>query len=309
MDVGAGRLVGAVVSPVGQRCLLPVGGGNGVVLMHHRVGADAELEAARGVVKKPVGLLAELELVDFLRARVRVADQLAFGRVRVAQHDDAHGALEEVRSAQHRRAERAGRVGGRRFQVAPDGGGQFFQIGGGETHARGFSHGARKKEILDAMDPRRRAKLKQALGPSACNVSARPRAESCSASRSLNHPMFRPAQLLFLALALSASAAPSFREDVIPLLTRAGCNMGACHGKLAGQNGFRLSLRGYAPEIDHRWLTREFAGRRVDTAQPAKSLLLLKPTGTIAPGRTIILSLAEDPVARVMRGRSLGTGS
>ena len=89
--------------------------------------------------------------------------------------------------------------------------------------------------------------------------------------------MFRPAQLLILlAFTLSASAVPSFREDVIPLLTRAGCNMGACHGKLAGQNGFRLSLRGFAPEEDYEHLARESRGRRLNVAQPDASLLLTK---------------------------------
>jgi hypothetical protein len=64
-----------------------------------------------------------------------------------------------------------------------------------------------------------------------------------------------------------------------PLFTRLGCNQGACHGKGAGQNGFRLSLRGYAPEMDYLWLTREYDGRRIDTAAPENSLLLLKPLG------------------------------
>lgn len=72
---------------------------------------------------------------------------------------------------------------------------------------------------------------------------------------------------------------PSFRHDVLPVLTRFGCNQGACHGKLAGQNGFKLSLRGYAPEWDHGWLTREFFGRRVSTASPEQSLLVKKPNG------------------------------
>src|SRR6266566_4646548 len=66
---------------------------------------------------------------------------------------------------------------------------------------------------------------------------------------------------------------PSFVNDVLPLLTRLGCNQGACHGKSAGQNGFRLSLRGYAPEWDHAWLTREFASRRVNPTAPEQSLL------------------------------------
>ena len=67
---------------------------------------------------------------------------------------------------------------------------------------------------------------------------------------------------------LPAPAAPSFREDILPLLTRAGCNQGACHGKLAGQNGFRLSLRGFAPDEDFDHLTREGRGRRLNFAQP-----------------------------------------
>jgi hypothetical protein len=74
----------------------------------------------------------------------------------------------------------------------------------------------------------------------------------------------------------------SFLNDVEPILTRAGCNSGACHGKGAGQNGFRLSLRGYAPEFDHAWLTREYSGRRINPAFPEESLLLLKPLG-LAP--------------------------
>ena len=57
---------------------------------------------------------------------------------------------------------------------------------------------------------------------------------------------------LFLATTLHAEAPPSFVNDVEPILTRYGCNQGACHGKGAGQNGFRLSLRGYAPEMDYQ---------------------------------------------------------
>lgn len=74
---------------------------------------------------------------------------------------------------------------------------------------------------------------------------------------------------------------PSFREDVLPLLTRASCNSGACHGKLAGQNGFRLSLRGYAPERDHEWITTEYGGRRIELGAPSRSLLLMKAQGVV----------------------------
>ena len=62
------------------------------------------------------------------------------------------------------------------------------------------------------------------------------------------------------------NATPSFLNDVVPILTRQGCNQGACHGKGDGQNGFRLSLRGYAPENDHRWITPEFNGRWLERA-------------------------------------------
>src|SRR4029079_4764533 len=72
-------------------------------------------------------------------------------------------------------------------------------------------------------------------------------------------------------------ASPSFGTEIVPLLTKMGCNAGACHGKGAGQNGFKLSLRGYAPELDYKWLTREFDGRRIDPSDPAASLLLRKP--------------------------------
>ena len=70
----------------------------------------------------------------------------------------------------------------------------------------------------------------------------------------------------------------SFRDDVQPVLTKAGCNGGACHGAAAGKNGFHLSLRGYDDEGDYWTLTRQFLGRRINPADPAYSLMLLKPT-------------------------------
>jgi hypothetical protein len=70
----------------------------------------------------------------------------------------------------------------------------------------------------------------------------------------------------------------SFRNHVIPVLTKAGCNMGACHGAAAGKNGFKLTLRGYDPEADYKVLTREAIGRRISTQDPGRSVVLLKPT-------------------------------
>src|SRR6185437_11997808 len=74
---------------------------------------------------------------------------------------------------------------------------------------------------------------------------------------------------------------PSFRNDVQPILMSAGCSSGACHGAAAGKNGFRLSLRGYDNEGDYLALTRNSMGRRINFAEPEKSLMLLKPTMSV----------------------------
>jgi hypothetical protein len=70
----------------------------------------------------------------------------------------------------------------------------------------------------------------------------------------------------------------SFIADVLPQLTKAGCNTGACHGAATGQGGFQLSLLGYDPEHDYQAITRELEARRIDLATPSRSLLLRKPT-------------------------------
>ena len=72
-----------------------------------------------------------------------------------------------------------------------------------------------------------------------------------------------------------------FRTDVIGALSRGGCNQGACHGSPQGKNGFRLSLRGFDPDIDYSELTRDLYGRRVNTGEPDRSLMLLKATGQV----------------------------
>jgi len=73
----------------------------------------------------------------------------------------------------------------------------------------------------------------------------------------------------------------SYRHDVVPLLAKAGCNMGACHGNLNGKGGFRLSLRGDDPSGDWLALTRDASGRRTDLIDPARSLIFCKPTGIL----------------------------
>lgn len=78
-----------------------------------------------------------------------------------------------------------------------------------------------------------------------------------------------------------ALEAPSFRNEVQSVLSRYGCNMGACHGAAAGQGGFRLSLRGFDDEGDWLSITRSAMGRRITLEDPGRSLLLLKATKAV----------------------------
>lgn len=76
----------------------------------------------------------------------------------------------------------------------------------------------------------------------------------------------------------------NFTNEIVPILTRHGCNGGGCHGKSGGQNGFRLSLLGYEPWNDYDYLMREGRGRRIFPAAPKHSLLITKATGEIPHG-------------------------
>jgi hypothetical protein len=72
-----------------------------------------------------------------------------------------------------------------------------------------------------------------------------------------------------------------FGRDVMPVLASVGCNAGTCHGSAKGKNGFKLSLRGYDMAFDYNALAVDLLGRRVNKVEPARSLMLLKPTGTV----------------------------
>jgi hypothetical protein len=90
---------------------------------------------------------------------------------------------------------------------------------------------------------------------------------------------------LALVSPLSAGEKPvQFTRDVVPVLTKAGCNSGACHGSFQGRGGFRLSLLGFDPQADYDALVREARGRRVFPAAPESSLFLAKPDGRMAHG-------------------------
>jgi hypothetical protein len=75
-----------------------------------------------------------------------------------------------------------------------------------------------------------------------------------------------------------------FKTEIMPLLSRLGCNAGGCHGKASGQNGFKLSLFGFDAAFDHDAITKEGRGRRVFPAAPEQSLLLLKASGQVPHG-------------------------
>jgi hypothetical protein len=76
----------------------------------------------------------------------------------------------------------------------------------------------------------------------------------------------------------------NFPNQIVPIFTKLGCNSGGCHGKASGQNGFKLSLLGFEPDVDYHALVMEARGRRLFPAAPDNSLLLLKGAGGVAHG-------------------------
>jgi hypothetical protein len=91
-----------------------------------------------------------------------------------------------------------------------------------------------------------------------------------------------------------------FRNDVIPALTRAGCNQGACHGSPQGKGGFRLSLRGFDAVLDYDTLARESFGRRTDQYDADRSLILRKALGE-TPHQGGIRFRVTDPEYQILR--------
>lgn len=116
------------------------------------------------------------------------------------------------------------------------------------------------------------------------------------------------AVLVLMAVQLAPSERPQarvegdvdFPNDVLPHLTRLGCNAGSCHGSATGQKGFKLSLLGYDPEWDHRAITRDLRGRRVDLGQPELSLLLRKPTRQLKHAGGKVLTADSESYAAIL---------
>ncbi|WP_153559316.1 DUF1549 domain-containing protein [Roseimaritima sediminicola] len=103
----------------------------------------------------------------------------------------------------------------------------------------------------------------------------------------------------------AASAAPSsvsFVNDVVPVLTKAGCNAGVCHAKAGGgQNGFQLSLLGFEPQEDYQRLVREARGRRLFPLNPPRSLLLAKACGDVPHGGGVRLEKDSEGYRTLLR--------
>jgi hypothetical protein len=92
----------------------------------------------------------------------------------------------------------------------------------------------------------------------------------------------------------------NFVRDVMPVMSKLGCNAGTCHGSQKGKNGFKLSLRGYDPLFDHRALTDDLQGRRFNRSAPDTSLMLLKPSGGVAHQGGVLMQPGE-PYYKILR--------
>jgi len=98
----------------------------------------------------------------------------------------------------------------------------------------------------------------------------------------------------------------NFTNQIIPIFTKMSCNGGGCHGKSGGQNGFRLSLLGFEPEIDYVSLAREERNRRILVTAPDNSLFLTKGTGQVAHGGGRKMEVDSDEYRLVRRWIATG---
>lgn len=100
---------------------------------------------------------------------------------------------------------------------------------------------------------------------------------------------------------LTHPAPVSFEHEIIPILTKARCNSGGCHGKAEGQNGFKLSVFGFDPMADHAALTSESRGRRLFLTDPSRSLLILKGIAATPHGGGRKIAVDSLPYQRLIR--------
>jgi hypothetical protein len=98
----------------------------------------------------------------------------------------------------------------------------------------------------------------------------------------------------------------NFPNQIVPIFTKLGCNSGGCHGKASGQNGFKISLLGFEPEVDFNALVKEARGRRLFPAAPDSSLLLLKASGGVAHGGGKRMEVGSDEYRLIRRWIAAG---
>ncbi len=98
----------------------------------------------------------------------------------------------------------------------------------------------------------------------------------------------------------------NFPNQIVPIFTKLGCNSGGCHGKASGQNGFKISLLGFEPEVDFNALVKEGRGRRLFPAAPDSSLLLLKASGGMAHGGGKRMEVGSDEYRFIRRWIAAG---
>jgi hypothetical protein len=98
----------------------------------------------------------------------------------------------------------------------------------------------------------------------------------------------------------------SFIRDVEPILNKVGCTSGQCHGAAKGKNGFKLSLRGYDPEFDYEALLYDLSGRRFNRSDPARSLMLAKPTQQVAHGGGMRFEIGSTYYNTILKWISAG---
>ena len=93
--------------------------------------------------------------------------------------------------------------------------------------------------------------------------------------------------------------AVDFKNDLIPMFTRLGCNAGKCHGSAIGRGDFKLSLYGGTPEADYDEIVRKLGGRRINLADPESSLVYMKPAEFVEHGGGTIID-DDDPNAQLL---------
>jgi hypothetical protein len=114
-------------------------------------------------------------------------------------------------------------------------------------------------------------------------------------------PGVAPARIGVTVQGMPGEPRVSFANEVVPALTKLGCNTGTCHGKASGRNGFKLSLFGFEPAEDYEYIVKEGRGRRVFVPAPDSSLLMLKATAQIAHGGGKRLEKGSPPHALLRR--------